>query len=44
LTLGIGILVRDEAAREELRKQVGEIGLILTLYESKGLEFDDVSS
>ncbi|KAF8807162.1 hypothetical protein BYT27DRAFT_7189247 [Phlegmacium glaucopus] len=36
------ILVRDDAARDELRRQVGEIGLIMTLYESKGLEFDDV--
>ncbi|THH32624.1 hypothetical protein EUX98_g1581 [Antrodiella citrinella] len=36
------ILVRDDAAREKLRTQVGDIGLILTLYESKGLEFDDV--
>ncbi|KAF8895020.1 hypothetical protein CPB84DRAFT_1782432 [Gymnopilus junonius] len=36
------ILVRDEAAREDLRQQVGDIGLIMTLYESKGLEFDDV--
>ncbi|RXW14817.1 hypothetical protein EST38_g11041 [Candolleomyces aberdarensis] len=36
------ILVRDEAAKSELQKQVGDIGLILTLYESKGLEFDDV--
>ncbi|KAJ2926890.1 hypothetical protein H1R20_g10212, partial [Candolleomyces eurysporus] len=36
------ILVRDEAAKSKLRKQVGDIGLILTLYESKGLEFDDV--
>ncbi|KAH8101588.1 hypothetical protein BXZ70DRAFT_933981 [Cristinia sonorae] len=36
------ILVRDDAARERLRAQVGEIGVILTLYESKGLEFDDV--
>ncbi|KAJ2926880.1 hypothetical protein H1R20_g10209, partial [Candolleomyces eurysporus] len=36
------ILVRDDAAKAELRKQVGDIGLILTLYESKGLEFDDV--
>lgn len=27
-----GILVRNEAAREELRKQVGEIGLILHVY------------
>ena len=57
----LGILVRDESARDELRKQVGEIGLIMfvkyssaaerrltrhnrTLYESKGLEFDDVRS
>lgn len=54
----LGILVRDDAAREKLRARVGEIGLILyvlksipsvvlipfsrTLYESKGLEFDDV--
>ncbi|TFY76337.1 hypothetical protein EWM64_g7674 [Hericium alpestre] len=36
------ILVRDDKARERLRSQVGEIGLILTLYESKGLEFNDV--
>ncbi|KAI5120222.1 hypothetical protein M0805_000036 [Coniferiporia weirii] len=36
------ILVRNDAARDELRKNVGQIGLILTLYESKGLEFDDV--
>ncbi|TFK51882.1 hypothetical protein OE88DRAFT_1699141 [Heliocybe sulcata] len=36
------ILVRNEAARDELRGQVGDIGLIMTLYESKGLEFDDV--
>ena len=54
------ILVRNDAARERLRKQVGNIGLIMcvlfearlvemlkayrTLYESKGLEFNDVSS
>ncbi|KAJ7139425.1 hypothetical protein C8R44DRAFT_764441 [Mycena epipterygia] len=36
------ILVRDDAAREKLREQVGDIGLIMTLYESKGLEFNDV--
>ncbi|KAG2139121.1 uncharacterized protein EDB93DRAFT_708493 [Suillus bovinus] len=36
------ILVRDDAARQKLRDQVGEIGLIMTLYESKGLEFNDV--
>ncbi|KIJ59804.1 hypothetical protein HYDPIDRAFT_118051 [Hydnomerulius pinastri MD-312] len=36
------ILVRDEVARAKLREQVGDIGLIMTLYESKGLEFNDV--
>ncbi|PCH33059.1 hypothetical protein WOLCODRAFT_14494 [Wolfiporia cocos MD-104 SS10] len=36
------ILVRDDDAREQLRGQVGKIGTIMTLYESKGLEFDDV--
>ncbi|KAI0809031.1 P-loop containing nucleoside triphosphate hydrolase protein [Irpex lacteus] len=36
------ILVRDDAARDELRKRVGDIGTVLTLYESKGLEFNDV--
>ncbi|KAH9945568.1 hypothetical protein B0H21DRAFT_877321 [Amylocystis lapponica] len=37
-----GILVRDDDARTRLRAQVGDIGIIFTLYESKGLEFDDV--
>ncbi|KAI1785420.1 hypothetical protein LXA43DRAFT_132940 [Ganoderma leucocontextum] len=36
------ILVRDDPARDKLRSQVGDIGLIMTLYESKGLEFNDV--
>ncbi|KZT08921.1 uncharacterized protein LAESUDRAFT_675409 [Laetiporus sulphureus 93-53] len=36
------ILVRDDAARDRLRAQVGDIGLIMTIYESKGLEFNDV--
>ncbi|KAI6128061.1 hypothetical protein EDD16DRAFT_1824810, partial [Pisolithus croceorrhizus] len=36
------ILVRDTAAREEIRKQFGDIIGVLTLQESKGLEFDDV--
>jgi hypothetical protein len=31
------IIVRDDAAREELRRQLGDAGLILTLIESKGL-------
>ncbi|PFH50711.1 hypothetical protein AMATHDRAFT_85569, partial [Amanita thiersii Skay4041] len=36
------ILVRNEAARDELRAKVGDIGIVLTVYESKGLEFNDV--
>ncbi|KAF8449396.1 hypothetical protein L210DRAFT_3500840 [Boletus edulis BED1] len=36
------IIVRDDEAVEKLRKEVGEIGLIMTLYDSKGLEFNDV--
>ncbi|KAF5377280.1 hypothetical protein D9615_006447 [Tricholomella constricta] len=36
------ILVRDELARQKLQEQVGDIGLVMTLYESKGLEFNDV--
>ncbi|KAG2048327.1 hypothetical protein BDR06DRAFT_976091 [Suillus hirtellus] len=36
------ILVRDGAARQKLRDEVGEVGLIMMLYESKGLEFDDI--
>ncbi|QRW07579.1 P-loop nucleoside triphosphate hydrolase [Ceratobasidium sp. AG-Ba] len=36
------ILVRNEAARESLKSQLGNVGIILTLYESKGLEFNDV--
>ncbi|KIJ21330.1 hypothetical protein PAXINDRAFT_164864 [Paxillus involutus ATCC 200175] len=36
------ILVRNDEARDKLRKQVGNISLIMTLYESKGLEFNDV--
>ncbi|TFK38654.1 hypothetical protein BDQ12DRAFT_96280 [Crucibulum laeve] len=36
------ILVRDELACQRLREQVGDIGLIMTLYDSKGLEFNDV--
>ncbi|KAF8588487.1 hypothetical protein K439DRAFT_1335105 [Ramaria rubella] len=36
------ILVRNDQARESLRRQIGDIGLIMTLYEAKGLEFNDV--
>ncbi|KIK71556.1 hypothetical protein GYMLUDRAFT_33762 [Collybiopsis luxurians FD-317 M1] len=37
------ILVRNEAARDELQAKLGEhVGLIMTIYDSKGLEFNDV--
>lgn len=36
------ILVRDDAAKERLQKQIGEIALVLTILEGKGMEFDDV--
>ncbi|KAF8624782.1 hypothetical protein AX15_005672 [Amanita polypyramis BW_CC] len=36
------IIVRDDGARNRLREKVGDIGIILTIYESKGLEFNDV--
>ncbi|KIO23210.1 hypothetical protein M407DRAFT_27279 [Tulasnella calospora MUT 4182] len=35
------IIVRDEIAAQKLRKIVGRVA-VLTLYESKGMEFDDV--
>ncbi|KAL8293616.1 hypothetical protein RQP46_000317 [Phenoliferia psychrophenolica] len=35
------ILVRDEAARDALRRRTGDLGIILTIAESKGLEFTD---
>ncbi|KAI6096326.1 hypothetical protein EDD16DRAFT_1720000 [Pisolithus croceorrhizus] len=36
------ILVRNDTVREQIRKQFGDIAVILTLEASKGLEFDDV--
>ncbi|KAF8323810.1 hypothetical protein DL93DRAFT_2222704 [Clavulina sp. PMI_390] len=36
------IIVRDEEARRHLGRLLGDFGTILTLLESKGLEFDDV--
>ncbi|KAH9855771.1 hypothetical protein C2E23DRAFT_811853 [Lenzites betulinus] len=36
------ILVRDSTAKQKLRSQVGQVGIVLTIAESKGLEFDDV--
>ena len=36
------ILVRDEKTREELRPSLDESILVMTILESKGMEFDDV--
>lgn len=36
------ILVRDDVSKDKLQKQIGEIALVLTILESKGMEFDDV--
>lgn len=36
------ILVRDEAAKKDLQASIGDMALILTILESKGMEFDDV--
>ncbi|KAL8933685.1 MAG: hypothetical protein Q9216_006254 [Gyalolechia sp. 2 TL-2023] len=45
-TMGFGaqqvILVRDEDTRTTLRQYGNDIGLILTILQSKGMEFDDV--
>ena len=36
------ILVRNEEAKRLLQHQIGEIALIFTILDSKGMEFDDV--
>ncbi|GBC01012.1 hypothetical protein RclHR1_04030007 [Rhizophagus clarus] len=39
------IIVRDDASRQrlkELNKHIGNIGLVLTVFEAKGMEFNDV--
>ncbi|OQE05043.1 hypothetical protein PENVUL_c027G05971 [Penicillium vulpinum] len=36
------ILVRDDVSKDKLQTQIGEIALVLTILESKGMEFDDV--
>ncbi|EGN93944.1 hypothetical protein SERLA73DRAFT_78326 [Serpula lacrymans var. lacrymans S7.3] len=36
------ILVRNDAAREQLPSEIKNMGLVMTLYDSKGSEFDDV--
>lgn len=36
------ILVRDNEAKADLKTEMGDSALILTILESKGMEFDDV--
>lgn len=36
------IIVRDGAQKEKLHKEIGDFALILTVLESKGMEFEDV--
>ncbi|KAF7317843.1 UvrD-like helicase ATP-binding domain-containing protein [Mycena kentingensis (nom. inval.)] len=36
------ILVRDKEAKERLERIVGNIGIVMSLYDSKGLEFNDI--
>ncbi|KAI5996986.1 hypothetical protein EDD15DRAFT_2528653 [Pisolithus albus] len=36
------IIVRDSVVRRKIRERFGDIAVILTLQESKGLEFEDV--
>jgi hypothetical protein len=38
----VGILVRDDDAKHRIKKIVGDKGLVQTIVESKGLEFQDV--
>ena len=36
------ILVRDESAKAKLQTRIGDAALVLTILQSKGMEFDDV--
>lgn len=36
------VLVRDDDAKRQLQKDYGNIGLTLTILQSKGMEFSDV--
>ena len=36
------ILVRDEEAKARLQADIGDVALVLTILQSKGMEFDDV--
>jgi hypothetical protein len=36
------ILVRDDYSKVKLQNVIGEVALVLTVLQSKGMEFDDV--
>lgn len=36
------ILVRDDDSKVKLQTDIGEVALVLTILQSKGMEFDDV--
>ena len=36
------ILVRDDLMKEKVKKDIGDIALVLSILDSKGMEFDDV--
>ena len=36
------ILVHDDATKARLQAAIGDIALVLTILQSKGMEFDDV--
>jgi hypothetical protein len=42
MLLPMGSILMPPEARERLEKKIGNIGLILTIFESKGLEMQDV--
>ncbi|CAG8476933.1 5442_t:CDS:10 [Acaulospora colombiana] len=36
------IIVRDDEAKKRVRALIGKVGLVLTVFEAKGMEFNDV--
>ncbi|CAG8557521.1 4390_t:CDS:2, partial [Acaulospora colombiana] len=36
------IIVRDDETKQRVRTQIGKVGLVLTVFEAKGMEFNDV--
>lgn len=36
------ILVRDDVMKEKVKKETGGVALVLSILDSKGMEFDDV--